>query len=581
MEEDLFEDENERKKSAKREKSDVFAEEETAEEPLDSDDDQHTEEIEINDAIEEVFRDHEESEAVDDVDDENWIPLDDEEDLDIPEDDADIDEHEDFEEIDLEDVLKEDEAEADIGAEEEGEDTASEDNTEEKSKKETDVDDMLEDFEDDSEDQVSEDGDDKAWIPLEEEEELEAMGDDEDIGAEEGLEEDLADAEGEPDTPIDEEEEELDLEKIIEEEGLDISDGIENDSKDAEAPPWEEEVEIPLHGTAKTPKKNKKILIAFIVFLVALTGAGLYGLYQFKMISERQKHILKGEDPSGTHVVKKKLDQVDHAAGPVKMAEEKPLAERPQVPLNAVPTISGEPLIEVGQGVPYSFFPKASDADPSDMLTFFIANQPVWTNFDTTTGALTGTPNSEDVGTYKRIAILVTDGRATASLPLFDITVTGTGPQAVIAKDKEAEPAMPAAGKKPEEKPAVKIEPTEETVVERGPYVLPDLSDLIKQKEFQDAAIEYHKNVRDVPQAYSLKLEVDCVEKSVEVAYQSCDFDPRMFILPRQINGRNCFIVFWGLYPTKNEALKALSSIPAFFKNQGVKPNLIILKQYL
>ena len=65
------------------------------------------------------------------------------------------------------------------------------------------------------------------------------------------------------------------------------------------------------------------------------------------------------------------------------------------------------------------------------------------------------------------------------------------------------------------------------------------------------------------------------------MAYHACNFDPRMFILPKEINGRDCFIVFWGLYATKNEALKALSSIPAFFKNQGVKPTLIILKQYL
>lgn len=571
MEEDLFEDKNERKKSGKHEESEASADEAS---DVFAEDERNTEEIQINDAIEEVFNDFEEKEAVENGNNENWIPLDDEEGLDIPEEDADIEKHEEIEEIDLEDVLKEDEEEAGISVEKEGEKIGSEDDIEDKNGNKIEIDDILEDFDDYDEAEVSNDGDDKAWIPLDDEDELETKGDDDDIGVEEGLEEDVAE---------NEEEEELDLEKIIEEEGLDISNGIEDNAENAEAPPWEEEVEIPLHGTTKTPKKKKTILIAFIFFLVALTGIGLYGFYQFKMISEKQKHIIKGEEPSSSHVIKKTLSKGETAATPVTKAEEKPLTDRLQVAENALPLISGEPLLEAHEGILYRFLPQANDEDLSDILTFFIANQPVWTSFDTTTGALTGTPDSEDVGIYKRIAILVTDGRATASLPVFDIIVTGTATEEVKKKNEGTEPVTPIDEKKPEGKPVAKINPVKEkeTIVERDTYSLPDLTELIKQMECLDAALEYHKTVRDIPQAYSLKLEVDCVEKSVQVAYQACDFDPRMFILPRQINGRNCFIVFWGLYHTKNEALKALSSVPAFFENQETKPKLIILKQYL
>ena len=571
MEEDLFEDKNERKKSGKHEESEASADEAS---DVFAEDERNTEEIQINDAIEEVFNDFEEKEAVENGNNENWIPLDDEEGLDIPEEDADIEKHEEIEEIDLEDVLKEDEEEAGISVEKEGEKIGSEDDIEDKNGNKIEIDDILEDFDYYDETEVSNDGDDKAWIPLDDEDELETKGDDDDIGVEEGLEEDVAE---------NEEEEELDLEKIIEEEGLDISNGIEDNAENAEAPPWEEEVEIPLHGTTKTPKKKKTILIAFIFFLVALTGIGLYGFYQFKMISEKQKHIIKGEEPSSSHVIKKTLSKGETAATPVTKAEEKPLTDRLQVAENALPLISGEPLLEAHEGILYRFLPQANDEDLSDILTFFIANQPVWTSFDTTTGALTGTPDSEDVGIYKRIAILVTDGRATASLPVFDIIVTGTATEEVKKKNEGTEPVTPIDEKKPEGKPVAKINPVKEkeTIVERDTYSLPDLTELIKQMECLDAALEYHKTVRDIPQAYSLKLEVDCVEKSVQVAYQACDFDPRMFILPRQINGRNCFIVFWGLYHTKNEALKALSSVPAFFENQETKPKLIILKQYL
>ena len=112
-------------------------------------------------------------------------------------------------------------------------------------------------------------------------------------------------------------------------------------------------------------------------------------------------------------------------------------------------------------------------------------------------------------------------------------------------------------------------------------YKLPELKDLIELSEINDAAIEYHKNVRHVPKAYTLKLEVDCVEASIQVAYRNTGFDNRMFILPKDIQGKSCYIIFWGLYATKDEALKALSSVPAYFREREIKPKLTIIKQYL
>ena len=44
-------------------------------------------------------------------------------------------------------------------------------------------------------------------------------------------------------------------------------------------------------------------------------------------------------------------------------------------------------------------------------------------SFDTSTGALTGTPDNDDVGTDSDIVITVSDGAATASLSSFSITV--------------------------------------------------------------------------------------------------------------------------------------------------------------
>jgi nitrite reductase/ring-hydroxylating ferredoxin subunit len=89
---------------------------------------------------------------------------------------------------------------------------------------------------------------------------------------------------------------------------------------------------------------------------------------------------------------------------------------------NRAPTISGAPPTSVTAGQAYSFRPTASDPD-GQTLTFSIANKPVWANFSTTNGTLSGTPTSSQVGNYANIVITASDGSLSASLPAFAITV--------------------------------------------------------------------------------------------------------------------------------------------------------------
>ena len=91
-------------------------------------------------------------------------------------------------------------------------------------------------------------------------------------------------------------------------------------------------------------------------------------------------------------------------------------------PTNTAPVISGTPATSVLAGSTYSFQPTASDAN-GDALTFSISGQPSWATFSTTTGRLTGTPSSAQVGSYGAIVITVSDGKTTASLPAFSVTV--------------------------------------------------------------------------------------------------------------------------------------------------------------
>jgi len=92
-----------------------------------------------------------------------------------------------------------------------------------------------------------------------------------------------------------------------------------------------------------------------------------------------------------------------------------------QAPTNGAPTISGKPITTATVGSAYGFQPTGSDPD-GDALGYSIQNRPTWAAFNTSTGALSGTPTA--AGTSSNIIITVSDGKVTASLPAFAIVVT-------------------------------------------------------------------------------------------------------------------------------------------------------------
>lgn len=95
----------------------------------------------------------------------------------------------------------------------------------------------------------------------------------------------------------------------------------------------------------------------------------------------------------------------------------------PTPPANTAPTISGSPATTVQAGQSYAFTPSASDAE-GDPLSFSATGLPAWASFNTSTGAVTGTPAAANVGTSGNIAITVSDGKLSASLAAFRIQVT-------------------------------------------------------------------------------------------------------------------------------------------------------------
>ena len=92
---------------------------------------------------------------------------------------------------------------------------------------------------------------------------------------------------------------------------------------------------------------------------------------------------------------------------------------------NGLPTISGTPPTSVKVSNAYTFQPTAKDPE-GKKLTFYIKNKPAWTSFSASTGKLSGTPSSSNLGRFSDILIRVSDGISFAALPVFSIDVTGT-----------------------------------------------------------------------------------------------------------------------------------------------------------
>jgi hypothetical protein len=99
---------------------------------------------------------------------------------------------------------------------------------------------------------------------------------------------------------------------------------------------------------------------------------------------------------------------------------------------NRAPTISGTPAATATQGTAYAFQPAAADPD-GNPLTFAIANRPTWATFNVNTGALQGTPGAAHIRTYNNIVISVSDGKASAGLPAFSITVASSNTPPTIS----------------------------------------------------------------------------------------------------------------------------------------------------
>jgi hypothetical protein len=90
---------------------------------------------------------------------------------------------------------------------------------------------------------------------------------------------------------------------------------------------------------------------------------------------------------------------------------------------NGTLSLSGTSVASIAVGENYSFQPSVAGSTTTGM-GFSIQNKPSWATFNTTTGALSGTPVAGNIGTYSNIVISASNGGgASAALAAFSLSV--------------------------------------------------------------------------------------------------------------------------------------------------------------
>ena len=93
---------------------------------------------------------------------------------------------------------------------------------------------------------------------------------------------------------------------------------------------------------------------------------------------------------------------------------------------NRAPSIYGSPTTNIEAGASFVFLPLADDPD-GDRLAFSVNALPAWASFDPSSGRITGTPATTDIGLTGGITISVSDGIQGAKLSPFRIRVLKAG----------------------------------------------------------------------------------------------------------------------------------------------------------
>jgi septal ring-binding cell division protein DamX len=74
--------------------------------------------------------------------------------------------------------------------------------------------------------------------------------------------------------------------------------------------------------------------------------------------------------------------------------------------------------------------------------------------------------------------------------------------------------------------------------------------------------------------AASVQLFVACSTETVQKAVDAVG-PSTLMIVPTRFNGRDCYRVAWGVYPSADRASAAMRTLPDYFRTAGVSPRVV------
>ncbi|MGH9870741.1 MAG: hypothetical protein ACREAA_21600, partial [Candidatus Polarisedimenticolia bacterium] len=188
------------------------------------------------------------------------------------------------------------------------------------------------------------------------------------------------------------------------------------------------------------------------------------------------------------------------------------------------------------------------------------------------------------VGAAALFLILMAQGSGDAveMLPLPDPTLHATAPASGAAANPgvadeadEADNEAASLPDRPSTSPSLPRESAPPAKVDAAPAspMLEEIDDERAGRErllsgdYRGAARHFGRQVADGPGGYSIQILMACQDDTVRRAVEAGASSPELFILSTTFQGRSCYRVYWGRYPTQKRAQEALSrEIPAAFR---------------
>jgi hypothetical protein len=96
---------------------------------------------------------------------------------------------------------------------------------------------------------------------------------------------------------------------------------------------------------------------------------------------------------------------------------------------------------------------------------------------------------------------------------------------------------------------------------------------LLDAGDVSGAASAFASTLAAIPSdRIALHLMIACEEATVRKARAAVSVDDPLFVTPYAMRDRRCYRLLWGIYPDREAAALAASSVPAYFSGAGIKP---------